>query len=359
MPRRNTQQRLNWDGIDFCDPQTISYEKIVNILVGKDKVFPSSLGGIFLNRYKKMQENFSKPISSEDDKGRNIWYQDEDGLGIANAEKFKDALLEIGRDKFNGDSKWVGSDGILNYPCVGHDLPIWICTKNGNDKKKRIMIVSQDPMRNCHGCDKLLLSSPYGFHSADYLNSAKRNDNMLNLVHWLLYVYDAYVYLTDFKKIYIRSKKDSGSKGLCVGEPKNGGCEFSNVCSEQQRAKSIIAKKSAIDDHYLNSYSNALREEVTLFKPDLILTLGAPASKSLNEDLKDENFSTMMRCSDYRGEGKYYGEQGELYTTLSFLHLSGSNAKAFGKAMGKGGSGAAMAYLEFVKNTVSQLRTNG
>lgn len=263
MPRRNTQQRLNWDGIDFCDPQTISYEKIVNILVGKDKVFPSSLGGIFLNRYKKMQENFSKPISSEDDKGRNVWYQAEDDLSIANAGKFKDALLEIGRDKFNGDSKWVGSDGILSYPCVGHDLPIWMKRKNGGNGK-RIMIVAQDPLRTGHGAGTLLVSSPFGFHSADY----RSNSTMMQFVHNLVINFGCEIYLTDLMKLYNRDPQplDANGKSPCKG------CVNYERCMRDK--KRIHQGKDLIRENLCAKYAECIKNEINEYGPMLVVLLG-------------------------------------------------------------------------------------
>lgn len=81
---------------------------------------------------------------------------------------------------------------------IGHDLPVWFSTGDG-EPRRRIMIVSQDPLRDELPNGALHLSSPFGAHCETYSTSAARL--VENVVERLLQE-NVSVYLTDFSKLY-------------------------------------------------------------------------------------------------------------------------------------------------------------
>lgn len=102
----------------------------------------------------------------------------------------KDTLLEIPTCCFGG------LQSCQSYHDLGHDLPYWIEVPKLKEKG-RIMLVSQDPLRNKQNPGVITLSSPFGMHSMDY----RGNRIMTQMVKMLLD--NGYsVFLTDFNKLY-------------------------------------------------------------------------------------------------------------------------------------------------------------
>ena len=348
LQTEDCNEHLDWKDIAFCDPKVFDPKIIIDILFGvhnpknNDKgIFPKFLRTIFAQRYKKMNQNFTAQLKDE------IWAQGGTndtswgaGLSMPSPDTYRDALLRIDSSRFCDDAFWVGNDGLLNYPCVGHDLPIWLSPQNG-DVKKQIMIVSQDPLRSGLGAGALYLSSPWGLHSMPY------RENMMDacLRHLLMRLLkmDATVYLTDFLKLYNRYKTDTGGKDMCYRNPN---CPFAGKC-EKFGWERINAKKKSVLKQLECKYKWALAEEIYKFDPNVILTFGVQASKILNGSLSTD-FEKKLLCEEYKGDGTYQvttPESHEDVQTLAFLH---PNARSHGNALGTSGDGVKRKYFDWV-----------
>lgn len=307
---------LDWSDVSFCDKKVITHKDVVDILVdGKnanEKIFPGSMRDIFLQRYKKMQENFMESLSEEvwrqGGNAENSWG---DGLSLANPESYKDALLRIDERCFSKkDEFWVGADGLLKYPCVGHDLPVWLSpkTKTVEGKGKRIMIVSQDPLRKGHGPGALYLSTPWGLHSKAYRSGKLLYKQLLRLLKA-----GATIYLTDWWKLYNKPEKKRKSVRTSLKKP----------------------------------YENSFTQECNRFSPDLIITFGKPASVCINPNLK-ETFQESVMPDNYSGDstfprGAKDGDPEIKIPVLSFLHPNAQCLK---------GDGAKTAYCEWAQQKI-------
>lgn len=155
-----------------------SYQSIINIL--KVKLFQNNPNNVLEKRYDQM--------ISLVDCSYNNWGK----CAQFNVLQTKDTLLEIPTCLFGG------LQSCQSYHDLGHDLPYWIEVPTP-EEKGRIMLVSQDPLRNKQKQKHITLSSPFGMHSLDY----RGNRIMTQMVKMLLD--NGYsVYLTDFNKLYAK-----------------------------------------------------------------------------------------------------------------------------------------------------------
>lgn len=139
----------------------------------------------------------------------------------------------------------VFNDCLKNgYTHLGHDVPIWYNSVEGN---KRIMIVSQDPRRDI-ASKNLFLSSPFGLHCFDY--RTRNNEVMQDIVNAILGKEHS-VYLTDLYKAFALDLQDEDKKSI-------------DLMSSSKRQFVEIFKK-----------------EIELYKPDLILLMGAEVANVL------------------------------------------------------------------------------
>ena len=161
-----------------------------------------------------------------------------------------DVLLEVNQSLFNGVSCL---NPIWAFPRVGHDLPTWMDTPINcplspqpdtfDFSKKKIMIICQDPLRN-NRCTKgnIYISSVFGLHSTDWRRMTSFTANLINSILGN----GCCIYLTDYNKLYVDGKKISN---------------FGN--------------------NFPNKFRNMLDQEIDLFKPDKIITMGKNASDAL------------------------------------------------------------------------------
>lgn len=317
-----------WNDVVFCPDGVVNgltANKVVDALAGENKIFPVGLREVFRRRYSIMRD--PKVFMQSCCEHPELWKQG--SLHLADVGKHRDALLEMPtHPMFDGDAEWKD---ILKNPCVGHDLPVWMHGPKPR-KGRRIMIVSQDPLRTGHGAGKLLLSTPFGFHSADY----RDNDGDLLMHLALRLMENGYLlYFTDAMKIYNRKpepkkidKKTGKQKSPCKD------CEHDEECN--RRRDEIGRAKNEIQKNFKERYKQCLAEEISLFDPDVIVTFGEPAAKALLPDVfghkkKDDSarnekggkrtFSNMVAPDPWRDS--YEGK-----TSISFLHPSRTNGKA-------------------------------
>ena len=268
---------MDWKDVAFCSDKPIEglnvdVESIVKTLSGDKRIFPAGLSSVFSDRYVRMRENFLESCVTHPEK----WKQGD--LCLSNTQEYKDALLEIPStySAFSNNHEWLD---ILQNPCVGHDLPVWMWGSKPNINR-RVMIVSQDPLRTGHGNKKLLLSTPFGYHSAEYRN----NNRLMILLTLRLMEEGVILYFTDVMKIYNRKPeplkldpKTKRYKSPCKG------CSHYNECISQRQQ--ISKKKLSIRRGYMELYKECLNEEIKLFSPNVILVLGADTANSMKIDV--------------------------------------------------------------------------
>ena len=195
------------------------YKTIVGIL--KDELFLDNPNSVLGERYEQM-------ISSV-----NCSYNNWGKCAQFDLRGTKDTLLVIPTCCFGG------LQNCQSYHDLGHDLPYWIEVPK---EKGRIMLVSQDPLRNNQDSGVITFSSPFGMHSMDY----RGNRIMTQMVKMLLD--NRYsVYLTDFNKLY--------------GKEQNKPVDFSGMRKQ---------------------FIGILMKEIDFWKPDKIIAVGKVAGNALN-----------------------------------------------------------------------------
>ena len=168
--------------------------------------------------------------------------------------KKKDALFECDKDLFSSSSK-SSILPLFQYPNFGHDVPVWL-EEDNNDSEDviKIMIVSQDPLRDRGDKGKILFSSPFGVHCRDYRTQPR--ECLMKIIGGVWKTAKAnnkkvIFYLTDFNKFFLININSS--------------------------IKTLKINHQII----VNSFKPTLVEEVRLFAPELIVTLGNIASGAL------------------------------------------------------------------------------
>lgn len=313
-----------WNDVAFCPNDCIkclTERTVVDILIRENRVFPFGLTEVLLERYRKMRDHFLDSCVTHPD----FWKQGD--LRLADVKRYRDALLVIPatHSAIKGNDEWKD---ILKNPCVGHDLPVWMHGPKPC-KNRRIMIVSQDPLRTGHGAGNLLLSTPFGFHSADY----RDNDGDLLMQLALRLMGGGFVlYFTDAMKIYNRkpeplklNKKTKKEESPCKG------CAHYDEC--MTRCNEVGISKRRIQRDFKTRYNTCLADEIRIFNPDVILTFGKSAAMTLfptafgptnvvqGIGLNRLTFTNMVAPMPWRD---HYSE----IPTLSFLHPSRTNGNA-------------------------------
>lgn len=245
--------------IVFC-PQmdfgngVLSSAAIVDKMIGA--LFPECMRDILLKRYEKMAANSPKNVTTVSD-----WSQNRIFCSIADANKYKDMLLEVKQELFSGhrEDELAGRwRDILDCPCVGHDLPVWLVRKDIVNPP-RVMILSQDPLRKGHGMGKLTISSPWALHSSLYRR--KINNDLVFKVIEIMLARGVALYLTDYKKIFLPSPQCTQCCKGCIGNRSGNTPTPRRVYSE-----------------FSNAYAELVGEECGLFQPDLIVAFGCKAA---------------------------------------------------------------------------------
>ena len=152
----------------------------------------------------------------------------------------------------------------LNKDYIGHDLPVWIegdpfkafnsnkhkycgpisisAVNNPNaslGKKKKIMIIGQDPMRINQLKDKLVVMSPWGLHSPFAFTKQSRFHN------WIicpLLAKGYAIYVTDYYKLFAtdlplsNKNRIADSRNFVSGLANTYGVNFDTILEEEMRA---------------------------------------------------------------------------------------------------------------------------
>jgi len=233
---------MQWDtDISFCPNIGALSSKAVAALIGK-KVLASNvtLRNLLEERYDRMSRNFrATPHTGEE------WKQIIGGSNCLNKQdKAKpDARLIVPvRHIATADTRISAYSGEPNF---GLDLPTWFCRK-GAKKPKRIMLVSQDPLRDNDDAGSLFVSSPWAFHSREFRDKERKKIPQLLVNHLLAQWYC--VYLTDASKLFVRNH------AFC---------------------------RDVVIPAFCQSFQDVLRQEIMMFKPNVIVAVGQVAAQIL------------------------------------------------------------------------------
>ncbi len=246
--RKERKANMDFKEIDFCPAMGgLDTAAVAKLLA--NGLFGGSVAArkLLTARYAQMKKNCGN-VPHDDPR----WDLD----GISADRKDKAALLPVPRERM-GDCGQL-ADQLWSHANYGHDMPTWMVCKGGKSAR-RVMVVSQDPLRTNHKAGSLVLSTPFGFHSADYRNVHCENKLLFCLMERLLEECGACVYLTDCRKLFTDDVlKGSRGKKNCV--------------RSNQRL-------------YRPMFRSVLEAEIAAFDPNLILTLGNDAAEYVGAEL--------------------------------------------------------------------------
>ena len=169
----------------------------------------------------------------------------------------RDARLRVPGNRIHPNGNNANVTRLFDYDNFGHDMPVWV-SYNDNPNARRVMIVSQDPLRGSKTArgdnDErgfLYLSTPFGVHSCDF-----ERGGMDTQVKRML---DAFldegfcVYLTDNMKFYATQANERGQNINVIGWGRRD------------------------NEGYKERFSRVMAAEIEKFNPQLIITLGVKA----------------------------------------------------------------------------------
>lgn len=235
---------MDWRSVKFCPSLAakksgdgkLSYDSVAAILASNLFAGCTKAKELLCARYRQMGENYLN-VPHDDTK----WDLKMGSKRFKREGKDEAALLPVPQNVMPGCHQLVSQ--LWSHPDFGHDMPTWM-VKRGVKNPHRVMIVSQDPLRTGHGFGKLVLSTPFGFHSSDYRNICCQNPILCRMVERLLEECDACVYLTDCMKFYTSDK--------------------------------FVERNLS---QFRQLFDEALRMEMETFAPDVIVTLGNRAAE--------------------------------------------------------------------------------
>ena len=230
---------MNFTNINFCPTMgKLNTTAIAGLLASGLFKGSAQARTLLSARYVQMKKNCNN-VSHDDPR----WDLD----GIIADKTDKAALLPVQHARM-GDCGTLANQ-LWNHPNFGLDMPTWMI-KLGVDNPRRVMIISQDPLRTNHKAGALVLSTPFGFHSADYRSIGCQNHTLCCFVERLLEECEACVYLTDCRKFYTSD----------------------NFVNSHKRQFKVL-------------FDKAHHDELTAFAPDMIVTLGNHAADAIGAKL--------------------------------------------------------------------------
>ena len=258
MKSKNHETSFDWSEVKFCPRMKLGQDVLsIDTIVNKTirTLFPECMRDILLKRYERMSANCTKTLTNVSD-----WSQNNDACSIANANKYKDMLLEVKQrlfEQYPNDELAKRWNDILDYPCVGHDLPVWLVRK-GQENPPRVMILSQDPLRKGLGRGKLTISSPWALHSPEYRQ--KISHDLVFKVFEALLADGVEIYLTDYKKIFLPRPSHTQCCKACIG-----------------KLSANVPTPRRVSSGFDEVYQKLVKEECSLFQPELIVAFGSQA----------------------------------------------------------------------------------
>ena len=225
--------------------------QVMSDLLAKKVFGDESFAELLKARYVQMGQLFK--ATPYDNSG---WHLIKHGCKNCDTDNKKDARLKVPREKINSNNANVTR--LFDYDNFGHDMPVWV-TYNRNPNAKRVIIVSQDPLRTDDAKGNLYLSTPFGVHSPDFEEGGR--EHMDRRVKDMLNAFleaDYLVYMTDYMKFY--AKKKGFVKGM--------------------------VKRRNDPYGFRAMFSDSLKYEITeMVKPSFIIFLGS--------DFTDPNYTNL------------------------------------------------------------------
>ena len=221
-----------------------------------------------------------------------------------------DYLIDHSLEKEEGNKKQVFSaneiSGSQNIPSgskivrAGIDLPIWY-GKSDLNKGKKIMLLGIDPLRNAATFRKftaneeseVIIGTPYAMHCAEMRKGkTKRYSDFIKDISQ-----NNFVYVTDIFKTY--------------------------YMNETTNKRSYV--EYVTDKEKLNSAIDLLKSEISIVKPDVIITLGGVACRTINDNKcpKLSNKTKVLEPQSLKGLG---------VNLIPMLHLSKGTRDKYFKA---------------------------
>ena len=241
-------------------------------------------------RYDQMSKNFLEVGYDDRDKEGNLMWN---LYGCqTRLEGCHDARLAVPLKKYeldnNETNRIMGNEG--NF---GHDMPVWLCKKGVDFKQcKRVMLVTQDPLRTNDPAGAVYLSTPFSLHCKGY----RADGYVLKYTTLISKILErgVAVYATDFKKWYAKKRGYVGDK------------RFHGIMSQ---AREILEK------------------EIGLFKPNLIVVAGRDPYAFMRKMMTQTCASAKNHVVDVHGQvvGDYKKE--DVHSQfMVIIHPSGSAA---------------------------------
>ncbi len=233
---------MNWENdVSFCHDMGTLSARTVSSLIGQNVLATNAAFRNFLeSRYKRMAAHFRDTPHVDKE-----WKQ-----------KISSCVCSTKHDDIKPDARLVVPvwnvlsrddrvSTLFTEPNLGLDLPTWFYAKN-RKQAKRVMLVSQDPLRIGDDAGNLYISSPWAFHSKEFRTKERKEIPQLLVNHLLDEGYC--VYLTDASKLFARNHAFCG--------------------------RIIIPTFQQV-------FHDVLMQEVELFKPDVIVAVGKVAAQIL------------------------------------------------------------------------------
>ena len=197
----------------------------------------------------------------------------------------QDARLKVPKINCNSDNANVTS--LFGYNNFGHDMPVWLTPRNVNDvmSRPRVMIISEDPLRDHDAAGNLYLSTPFGVHSYSFCEQIWNRETgyPLKIAEHIIRA-GGIVFMTDFMKFFAYERLEGCQKG----DDKN----------------SLNPIRKNLGSVYRNLFQKSLRAEIKMFRPNLVVTLGGGSAQELKRA-----FAVCMRGMkidlDYRVKTKF------------------------------------------------------
>ena len=207
----------------------------------------------------------------------------------ATADK-QDARLKVPRNKIkckNGQDGNSNVTRLFDYNNFGHDMPAWLAPVNVNDAMScpRVMIISEDPLRDHDVAGNLYLSTPFGVHSYSFCEQIWNRETgyPLKIAEHII-LGGGIVLMTDFMKFFAYERLEGYQRGDC-----------------KNRLNPIRKDLRLV---YRNLFQESLRAEIKMFRPNLVVTLGGSAAQELKR-----TFAVCMRGMnidlDYKVKTKF------------------------------------------------------
>ena len=274
------------DQLNVSSVSEVIARYVFNIPKGQSDSFQKFLS----NRYEQMRVNFLAVGYADKDKHGNLKW-DLDGCHTR-LNGCRDARIGVPLERYrlNDDDTICRLGQEENF---GHDMPVWLCRNGINTQQsKKVMLITQDPLRNGDPRGEVTLSTPFSLHCKDYRSDTKVLA-YTKLVSNLL-TKGVVVYATDLMKWYA-----------------------------QKRDFVLRAIPGSLD-----LAENVLKKEISIVQPDLIVAGGSQAYKCMKGMCGLRNGSSITQIhGNVVGEYTLPDNRGITVKCMAILHSSRSNAK--------------------------------